>query len=36
MKPVEVIFRRGRRKKENNGGNEPNQSTLYAYMEMSQ
>jgi hypothetical protein len=36
LKPVKVILRRGRRNRENNGRNEPNLSTLYAYMEMSQ
>jgi hypothetical protein len=35
LNPVEVILRRGRRKRENNGGDEPNWSTLYACMEMS-
>jgi hypothetical protein len=34
-KPAEVILR-GRRKRENNGGDEPNRGTLYAYMERSQ
>jgi hypothetical protein len=29
-------LKKGREKKENNGGDEPNQGTLYAYMEMSQ
>jgi hypothetical protein len=33
LKPVKVIFRRG---KGDNGGNEPNLGTLYTYMEMSQ
>jgi hypothetical protein len=33
LKPVEVILRRGRR---NNGGDELNWDTLYAYMEISQ
>jgi hypothetical protein len=36
LKPVEVILRKGGGKKENNGGNKPNWSTFYAYMEMSQ
>jgi hypothetical protein len=36
MKPVEVILRRGKRKRENNGGDEPNLGTLYTYMGMSQ
>jgi hypothetical protein len=35
LKP-EVILRRGRRKMENNGEDEPNQGTIYAYMEVSQ
>jgi hypothetical protein len=33
---VEVILRKGRRKWENNRGNEPNLGTLHAYVEMSQ
>jgi hypothetical protein len=36
LKPVEVIFRRQRVKKENNEGKKPRQGTLYVYMEMSQ
>jgi hypothetical protein len=36
LKPVEVILRGERKKRETNGENEPNQSTLYTYMEMSQ
>jgi hypothetical protein len=36
LKPVKVTFRRGKRKRENNGGNKPNQDTLYTYMELSQ
>jgi hypothetical protein len=36
LKLVEVILRRGLEKRENNGGNEPNQGKLYAHMEMSQ
>jgi hypothetical protein len=36
LKTVEAILRGERRKRENNGRNEPNQGTLYAYMEMSQ
>jgi hypothetical protein len=35
LKPVKVILRKGRRKRDNGGG-KPNQSTLYTYMEMSQ
>jgi hypothetical protein len=35
VKPVEVILRAGRGKRKNNGEDEPNQDTLYAYMEMS-
>jgi hypothetical protein len=31
LTPVEVILRTGRGKKENNGGDEPNHGTLYAY-----
>jgi hypothetical protein len=34
LKPAKVILRRGKR--ENNGGDEPNWGTFYAYMEMSQ
>jgi hypothetical protein len=29
-------FKSGREKRKNNGGDEPNESTLYACMEMSQ
>jgi hypothetical protein len=36
LKSVEVILRRGRRKRENNGGNETNLGTLYAYMKKLQ
>jgi hypothetical protein len=36
LKPDKVILRRWRGKRENNEGDEPNQGTLYAYMEMSQ
>jgi hypothetical protein len=36
LKPIKVILRRGRGKRENNGGDEPNWGTLYIYMEMSQ
>jgi hypothetical protein len=35
LKPTEVILRRGRGKREY-GGKEPNQGTIYVYMEMSQ
>jgi hypothetical protein len=35
LKPVEAILRRGRGKRENNGGNEPNWCTLYIYMEIT-
>jgi hypothetical protein len=35
LKPIEVILRRGWRKRENNGGEEPNQGTLYVHMEMA-
>jgi hypothetical protein len=34
MKPVEVILRRGRGKRENNGENEPSPGMLYVHMEM--
>jgi hypothetical protein len=34
LKSVEVILRRGRRKRKNNGGDEPNQGILFVYMEM--
>jgi hypothetical protein len=33
---VKIILRRERRKRENNGGYEPNLDILYAYMEISQ
>jgi hypothetical protein len=36
LKPDKVILRRGRRKMENKGGDEPNLGTLYTYIEMSQ
>jgi hypothetical protein len=36
LKPVEVILRKGRKKRENNGGDEPNWCILYSCMEMSQ
>jgi hypothetical protein len=36
LKPVKVISRWGRGKRENGGGDELNWGTLYAYMEMSQ
>jgi hypothetical protein len=36
LKPVKVILRRGRGKREKNKGDEPNWGTLYAYVEMSQ
>jgi hypothetical protein len=36
LKPVKVILRRGRGKRVNNGEDEPNQGTLYTYMEVSQ
>jgi hypothetical protein len=36
LKPVKIILRRGRGKRENNGGGEPNQGALYARMEMTQ
>jgi hypothetical protein len=35
LKPVKVILKRGREKRENNGGEEPNRGTLSTYMEMS-
>jgi hypothetical protein len=35
LKTVDVILR-GKGKRENNGGDEPNQGTLHKYMEMSQ
>jgi hypothetical protein len=34
--PVEVILRRGRGKRQNNGEDELNQDILYAHMEMSE
>jgi hypothetical protein len=36
VKPVEVILRRGKRKRNSNGGDEPNPGAIYVYMEMSQ
>jgi hypothetical protein len=37
LKPVKTILRRGRRRKrENNGEEEPNWVMLYTYMEISQ
>jgi hypothetical protein len=36
LKCVKISLSRGRRRRENNGGAEPNQGTLQAYMEMSQ
>jgi hypothetical protein len=36
LKPVKVILRSRRKKRENNGGNEPNQGTLFANIERSQ
>jgi hypothetical protein len=36
VKPIEIILRRGKGERENNGVDEPNQGTLYTYMEMSQ
>jgi hypothetical protein len=35
LKSVKVLLRRGR-KRENNGGNKPNQGTINVHMEMSQ
>jgi hypothetical protein len=35
LKPVKVILRKGRKKRENNGGDEPKWGILYLYMEMS-
>jgi hypothetical protein len=32
LKPVEIILQRRKETRENNGGGEPNQGTLYAYM----
>jgi hypothetical protein len=34
LKPVEVILRREWGKRENHGGDEPNQGTIHAYMEI--
>jgi hypothetical protein len=34
--PVQVILRRGRGKREKNGGNEPLLDIIYVYVEMSQ
>jgi hypothetical protein len=36
LKIVEAILRRGTKKRENNGWDEPNQDTLCTCMEMSQ
>jgi hypothetical protein len=36
LKPVKVILKRGKGKKENNGVDESTQSILYTYMKMSQ
>jgi hypothetical protein len=36
LKPVEVILKRGRGKRENNRRDKANWYVLYAYMEMSQ
>jgi hypothetical protein len=36
LKPVEVNLRSGRGNRENNGEDEPNQGTLYTYMEIPQ
>jgi hypothetical protein len=36
LKSVEVILRRGMGKREDNGGDELNQGTLYTYLEMPQ
>jgi hypothetical protein len=35
LKPVKVILGRGMRKRENNGGDEPNWNTLYTHIEKS-
>jgi hypothetical protein len=35
LKPTEVILRRERGKKENNGVDEPNWDTFHVYMKMS-
>jgi hypothetical protein len=32
LKPVKVILRRGMGKRENNGGDEPNQVSFYTYV----
>jgi hypothetical protein len=36
LKPFKVILRRGKGKRENNGGDEPHRGTLGAYTEMLQ
>jgi hypothetical protein len=36
LKPVKVILLRGRGKRDNSGGDEPHQDTLYTYIEMPQ
>jgi hypothetical protein len=36
LKPVDVILRKGSGRRENNGRDERNPSTLYRYMEISQ
>jgi hypothetical protein len=36
LKPVEVIIRKKKGKRENNREDEPNLGTLYVYMAMSQ
>jgi hypothetical protein len=36
LKPVKVILRKRVGKRENNGRDEANKGTIYAYMEMSQ
>jgi hypothetical protein len=36
LKAVYIICKRGRGKRNNNRGDEPNLGTLYAYMKMSQ
>jgi hypothetical protein len=36
LKPVKVILRKRKGKRENNGLDEPNWSTINVYMEMSQ
>jgi hypothetical protein len=35
LKSVEVILRRGRKKRVDNGGDGPNWGTLYKYLKMS-